>query len=263
MLSVRAIGLLVYIATRECNISAETLQKQFKEGRDAISSALKELRAEQYIRTKRGKAGTHFYTQTLVTDEGKSYLELLLRVQIEAKVLSVPVIEYVNTQVEVKRGAKKLNSLLNTGLDPNSPEYRIKAQEIYEAEQLKKHSTRIKSRSMKAKEDWTPSDSGYEFEARISNFWEIPPWSVTSSRFIPALAAARKKHGTNGQIECTMMDLFLIDDGWLKHQTGDRLWQGFIRRFSELAKTAKLNQPSEMSEEELQLIRYKFLRDLS
>lgn len=249
MLSVRAIGLLVYIATRESNISADSLQNYFKEGRDAISTALKELRAEQYIRTKRGKAGNHFYTQTLITDEGMRYLESFLRVQVVAKVISVPVIEYVNTQVEVKRGAKKLNSLLNTGLDPNSPEYRIKSQEIYETEQLKKHSTRIKNRSMKAKENWTASDSGYEFEARISNIWAIPPWSVTNSRFIPALATARKKHGTNGQIECTMMDLFLIDDGWLKHQTGDRLWQGFIRRFSELAKTAKMLQPSEMTEE--------------
>ena len=251
MLSARAIGVLVFIATRDANISAESLQTYFKEGRDAISSALKELRAEQFIKTKRGKAGNHFYTQTLITDEGKRYLESLLRIQIACKTISVPVIEYVNTQVQVKRGAKKLNRLLNTGLDPNSAEYRKKTLEIFEDQQLKKHEKRIMNRREKAKADWTPSDSGYEFEHRILNIWEIPPWSVNESRFIPALASARRKHGTDGEIESQMMDLFFIEDGWLKHQTGDHLWQAFIRQFPALAKTAKLRQSKDFTEEEL------------
>jgi hypothetical protein len=255
MLSARAIGVLVFIATREANISAESLQTYFKEGRDAIASALRELRIEQLIQTKRGKAGNHFYTQTLVTDQGKEYLKTHLRIQVMDKVISVPVIEYVNTQVQVKHGAKKLNSGLNSGLDPNSAEYRKKTLEIYEDQQLKKHKTRIINRREKAKVDWTPSDSGYEFEDRIMNIWEIPPWRVNESRFIPALASARRKHGTDGEIECQMMDLFLIDDGWLKHQTGDHLWQAFIRQFPALAKTAKLMQPKEFSKEELEQIR--------
>jgi hypothetical protein len=251
MLSARAIGVLVFIASRDTNISAESLQKYFKEGRDAISSALRELRAEHFIQTKRGKAGKHIYTQTLITDLGKDYLETLLRIQVLEKVISVPVIEYVNTQVQVKSGAKKLNSVLNSELDPNSPEYRTKTQEIYEEQQLKKHEKRIINRREKSKENWTPSDSGYEFEDRISNIWEIPPWRVNKSRFIPALASARRKHGTDGEIECQMMDLFFIDDGWLKHQTGDHLWQAFIRQFPALAKTAKAMQPEVFTEEKL------------
>jgi hypothetical protein len=164
----------------------------------------------------------------------------------------------VNIELQVRRGAKKLNSELNTELDPNSAEYQEKALKIFEDSQVIKNEKRIQHRSLKAKEDWTPSDSGYEFEQKISNIWSIPPWSVTESRFIPALASARRRHGTNGQIESDMMDLFLIDDDWLKHQTGDRLWQGFIRRFSDLAQTAKLMRPREYTEEELRQIRKKW-----
>ena len=254
MLSARAIGLLVFIASRDTNISAESLQKYFKEGRDAISSALKELRAENIIKTKRGKAGNHIYTQTLITDLGKDYLKTLLRIQVLEKVIFVPVIEYVNTQVPVKSGAKKLNVLLNSDLDPNSPEYRAKTQEIFEEQQLKKHQKRIINRRDKSKENWTPSDSGYEFEDRISSIWEIPPWRVNESRFIPALASARRKHGTDGAIECQMMDLFFIEDGWLKHQTGDHLWQAFIRQFPALAKSAKAMQPIVLTDEKLRQI---------
>jgi hypothetical protein len=254
MLSARAIGVLVFIASRDTNISAESLQKYFKEGRDAISSALKELRAENFIQTKRGKAGNHIYTQTLITNLGKDYLKTLLRIQVLEKVISVPVIEYVNTQVQVKSGAKKLNALLNSEMDPNSPEYREKTQEIYEDQQLKKHKKRIISRRDKSKVDWTPSDTGYEFEARISDIWSIPPWRVNASRFIPALASARRKHGTDGEIECQMMELFFTEDGWLKHQTGDHLWQAFIRQFPALAKTAKSMQPIVLTEEKLRQI---------
>jgi hypothetical protein len=257
-LSARALGLLVFIATRETNISAESLKEHFKEGRDAVSSALKELRINQLIKTSRGKAGNYFYTQTLITDQGKDYLETHLRIKVLQKILHVSVIEYVNIELQVRRGAKKLNSELNTELDPNSAEYQEKALKIFEASQVIKNEKRIKQRSLKAKEDWTPSDSGYEFEQKISNIWSIPPWSVTESRFIPALASARRKHKTDGQIESDMMDLYLIDDGWLKHQTGDRLWKGFIRRFSDLAQTAKLKRPRDYTEEELRQIRKKW-----
>lgn len=258
MLSARALGILVFIATRETNISADSLQTHFKEGRDAVSNALKELRVEQLIKTKRGKVGSYFYTQTSITDQGTEYLETHLRIKVQHKIINVPVIEFVNTEVRVKRGAKKLNSELNIGLDPNSVEYRKKTMEIFEDSQVIKNQKRIKHRSLKAKEDWTPSDSGYEFEQKISNIWSIPPWSVTESRFIPALASARRKHRTDGQIESDMMDLYLIDDGWLKHQTGDHLWKGFIRRFSDLAQTAKLMRPREYTEEELSQIRKKW-----
>jgi hypothetical protein len=254
-LSARALGLLVFIATRETNISAESLKEHFKEGRDAVSNALKELRGKQLIKTCRGKAGHYFYTQTLITDQGKEFLETHLRIKVLQKIIHVSVIEYVNTELQVRRGAKKLNYELNSELDPNSVEYQKKALEIFEANQLTKNEKRIKHRSLKAKEDWTPSDSGYEFEQKISNIWSIPPWSVTESRFIPALASARRKHKTNGQIESDMMDLYLIDDGWLKHQTGDHLWKGFIRRFSDLAQTAKLMRPRDFTEEELRQIR--------
>lgn len=254
MISARAIGVLVFIASRDVNISAESLQTYFKEGRDAISSALRELRTEQFIQTKRGKAGNHFYTQTLVTDQGKEYLKTFLQIQVMSNIISIPVIKYVDTEVQVKRGAKKLNSLLEAGLDPNSTEYRNKTLEIFEDKQFKKHNKRIINRRDKAKADWTPSDSGYEFEDRILNVWGIPPWRVNESRFIPALASARRTHGTDGEIECQMMDLFFINDGWLKHQTGDHLWQAFIRQFPALAKTAK-SIHKEFSEEELERAR--------
>jgi hypothetical protein len=68
------------------------------------------------------------------------------------------------------------------------------------------------------------------------------------------LASARRKHGTDGEIESQMMDLFFIEDGWLKHQTGDHLWQAFIRQFPALAKTAK-SRHKEFSEEELERAR--------
>ena len=53
MISARALGVYVFLLGNSKSISAEVLAKEFKEGRNAMLTALKELRDKGLIKTHR------------------------------------------------------------------------------------------------------------------------------------------------------------------------------------------------------------------
>ncbi len=109
----------------------------------------------------------------------------------------------------------------------------------YQAAKRERNAKQIVKRDSIDQELWTSSDVGYEFSDRLMDKWNIKPWSVTKSRFIPALAEMRKRLDTNGRIEIIMMDLFFEAIDFQKYDDGEVLWKMFIKRAPELVAKAK------------------------
>jgi hypothetical protein len=141
--------------------------------------------------------------------------------------------------------------------DDESLNARKKAQDAkkaeYEEAKAKTHKKRLSRHSVPASK-WTCTDVGYEFADRIYRVWSIKPWSVTNSRFIPALASLRKKHDTDGAIELAILDLFFGSIDFEKYDDAEHLWKLFVTRFPSYVLQAKSSMIStEESDEELRL----------
>ena len=68
---------------------------------------------------------------------------------------------------------------------------------------------------------------------------------MVEGKFVPALASARLKHGTNGEIEYMMLHLFFESMNMQQHTDSERLWKTFIARFNEFAVKARAMLVSE------------------
>ena len=101
------------------------------------------------------------------------------------------------------------------------------------------------NRANKPVKKWTPQDCAYEFIRRIEELWDISPISLTESGFIGALAGARVRNDTDGELEVEMMNIFFssLTDG--KYLDGNVIWRMFISRFSALAAQARTRVHSE------------------
>ena len=101
------------------------------------------------------------------------------------------------------------------------------------------------NRANKPVKKWTPQDCAYEFIRRIEELWDISPISLTEGGFIGALAGARVRNDTDGELEVEMMNIFFssLTDG--KYLDGNVIWRMFISRFSALAAQAKTRVHSE------------------
>ena len=76
-ISFRAFGILAYASVTETKISCKELVLRGSEGRDAIYSALTELRQMGFIETTSVKMSSRWVKATLITEKGESYLENL------------------------------------------------------------------------------------------------------------------------------------------------------------------------------------------
>lgn len=88
---------------------------------------------------------------------------------------------------------------------------------------------------------WSCKDVAYEFADRLRDLWDIKPFSVTQSRFVPALAQFRKKHDTNGALELELINLFFSSLQGGKYTDGNHLWRAFLYKAPALLQTAREN----------------------
>jgi hypothetical protein len=272
MISARAVGLLwscVYLGT---NPTAEALQARFKEGREAIRTALNELVLEGLLERRAERAGSRIMTTCFVTEKGQNYFSRYDSWAPETKdrhAESKPIpgaliqqneltyTKYIAslTSKEITREPREEFTTMNVSdimgydfFDPTSSDdeatlERLKARAKHEADKKEAHQQKTRKR-MGGRYDipvvsWAPAEVGHEFAYRIENQWNIPPWSVATSRFIPALATMRKSHDTNGEIEFKMLDLFFASIDFDKYDSAEHLWKLFISRAPALVSQAR------------------------
>lgn len=273
MISAKALGVLFTAASGMVQITAHDMAKHFKSGRESMRTALIELRDAGMVETTTANIDGRFVTYTVVTESGYKRLEteLLSTLAMQNSNNSVlanslvckpgtpteSVEEFNTVEIEVDGMGyeffEKTSSMDKEEIlaERRKSESAKKAQ--YEEEKQANRTKRL-TRHQTAPEDWTPTDLGYEFADRIFQHWRIKPWSVTNSRFIPALATQRKKHDTNGAIELRIMDMFFESIDFEKYDDAEQLWKLFITRFPSYVLQAKTSMiPAQESEEELRL----------
>jgi hypothetical protein len=270
-LSLRARAVLFYFANSDMSISADRLSKEVAEGRDAIQTALKELRDVGYILTRKERVGNRVVTVSYVTEKG--FLEagswgLKIPLQIQQSVQNSTIQVLANSAINIKRVTigERLGDLV--GYDffektSNSEALereaeRVKSQDRkrqeYNDAKMRHHEMLANSKENREVKDWTVKDSVIEFASKMGQRWDIKPWNMAGSRFFEALGASRKKYNTNGLIEQEMINLFFTQLAVNKESDGDKLWKLFIARFSELAAQAKVrvNSPEELETAQIQ-----------
>jgi len=272
-ISAKALGLLFGIVTSGCNPSAESLAKVFKEGERSIQTGLKELRALGLMVTKRMQTAEGYWvTNSSVTPLGFKLIQENLE-SIEYGGDTWVSLMWPDNELESKVAnwfhrplGGSLAALNHDGLMTSDDAWmyptpqeveennlRIKERELraikkFQEKQEYKLTSRMQRRNLKKREDWTATDSSFEFADRIYKIWHIAPWKVTESKFTPALSAARIKNETNGEIEFLMMNLFFEQDR-IKEvissvTDANSIWRLFISHFGRLAHEVKYFMPS-------------------
>jgi hypothetical protein len=268
-LSAKALGILVYIAMTDLNISSSSLSQDLKDGPDSIASGLRELRDAGYLELQRNKqANGLITTSTKVTESGYRFLnELFLRFDPG----SAHGIGLLWSQSEGYTSGGLAHLIPRpittdvTSVEPNHSQVlnqaqsRQSKQESYNAKQKAIRVRAYERRFGVPEKDWTPSDIAYEFGDRIGRLWNIPPWRVTKTRFTPILADFRLKHETNGEIECLMMDRFFETESIDGNTDGNFLMNRFFYRYGELLSYVKRTYRSKDEQE----ADYKAARELS
>jgi flagellar biosynthesis GTPase FlhF len=255
-LSLRARGVLAYFINADMSISAVRLAEEVAEGRDAILTALKELRESGLIVTRKERVNNEVKTVSYVTEKG--FVEaaswgLKSRTQIQhseqnslIQVLANSAINVnkvtIDERLETKMGYEFFNKTSNSNAEEREAE-RLKAEATrkkeYQEAKAAYHSEQSALVEQRTPEKWTVKQSILEFSQRMSDMWNISPWSMSGSRFFEAYGFNRKKYETNGKVELEMMDIFFngLRD---KEIDGNKVWKVFIARFSELSAHAKL-----------------------
>ena len=254
-LSLRARGALAYFINADISISAARLAEEVAEGRDAILTALKELREAGLIVTRKERVNNEVKTVSYVTEKGfleaaswglKSRPQILHSEQNSLiQVLANSVIDINKTSIgrlEEKMGYDFFNSTSSSDADERQAE-RLKAmaerKATYQQQKSEKHAKDVVDRETASPKGWNVNQSANEFVSQMSAIWGIPPWKLAGSRFFIALSKARQTYDTDGEVEQEMMRLFFGALKVNKETNGDMLWKSFIKRFPELALQAK------------------------
>lgn len=111
--------------------------------------------------------------------------------------------------------------------------------DVRKREAQEKKAQKIIHRQDMHKSLWTCADIAYEFSYRLEFYWNIPPWSIKSTKFIQAIGANRSRLELNGEIEFSMLDMFFDSVNFEKYTSAEPVWRLFIARGDELAAKAK------------------------
>jgi hypothetical protein len=259
VITARAIGVLEELVISSSVGGAKALSHILGEGRDAIQSAINELRDLGYLETVKNRLANGAVVSTIqVTEAGYQFLvsrSHILLSQLNSYLIldtnsinkqiksTEQVREDYTKVVDIKIGASIMDDDVFPDYD-NLEEYRAKMMAkkkaeytaAKEAQKAQQYVTRIN----RPKSAWSPSDSAFEFGYRVGQLWHIPEWRVGNSRFAFALAEFRKKYDTDGELECALMDLFFES---VKHETsikdGEVLWRMFIKRAPSMVEQAR------------------------
>ena len=256
-LSLRARGALQYFVNSDMTISAARLAEIVSEGRDAVLTALKELRDAELIVTRKERVGSRIITTTYVTEKG--FVEagswgLKSRPLIQHNVQNSTIQVLANSAINIKKVtiagrlgdedmAYDFFESTSSGDADDREADRLKAEARKRQERndakMADHAKKAISKANRTPEAWTVKDSMHEFADHIANYINIPPWKMSESKFFQALGSSRKKYGTNGAIEKEMMRMFFAIIKIDKQTDAEKLWKIFISRYSELESQAR------------------------
>jgi hypothetical protein len=262
-ISARALGILVFAITTGNSISAERYAQYFREGEKALASSLRELRSLSLIELKREKFDGRFSTSTQITSEGFSFFNDLCRqVWGSENLLNLMYNQdeptySLNLVPPKRKSAFAVATPDGFAVTTNAEYDRIveeEKQELMESQRAQELKTEIeleiarkkaqkrafKRRINKEQVDWTPTDVSHEFSEVLLATWHVTPWEVSKSKLAPAIATARKKFETNGEIEVKMIARFFEDVKTSHIDDAEVIWKMFIYRFSELSNYVKL-----------------------
>lgn len=247
-------------------LSAEELAKTFKEGRDAFRVALSELKHEGLIWVRRTKIEGRWVSQSGFSAAENQTLEIRHLCELLSQYSQY--IHIANTAKSLTNSSEKnsdekyptkISIAMGAWREPVKPEdqdyfeeqerERVKAmaraQEEYNEQKQEYHESKlaIRDRDRANPEKWSHSDSAYEFANQLHSRWDVAPWKAGKSRFIPALASARKKHGTNGALEKRMTEIFLASPVVQTMKDPEQIWKFYIASFGSLLEQARYSMP--------------------
>ena len=264
MITARALGVLMEIASKELYGGAKALSEVFVEGRDACQKSLNELKAAGLTRTTKQKYSNGAYRSIIeITPAGWDVLESRISEVLKTRTLCIQTESYSRlstnslyadkqervpdgvgeetfVKVDLKAGGE-MTFLGQMDNDPDEVQERLqkdrarRAAEHQEAK-LKKHQDSVTALQSQSPALWSTEKSSTEFVRRLEDMWHVKPWTVAKSRFKIAFANARKTHGTDGELELLMMDRYFSQ---LAHETHindpEHIWKRFISQFGSLA----------------------------
>jgi hypothetical protein len=262
-LSMRAIFALQYFINSREGISAARLVPEVAEGRDAIRTALKELRDAGLITTRKERVGKDIKTVSFVTEAGFVEAGLwgltippLLQQSLQNSNISNIYAYSANKTTIEKRLDKKMGYEFFESTSDDSSEREaerekaaLERRKAYQERKSQEHAKSVADKANREPKRWIINQCVAQFKERVDELWSIPPWKMANSTFHIAFADARRKYDTNGEIELEMMNIFFTQLKVNKETDGDKLWKMFIYRYSELATLAKLRISSPEKQE--------------
>jgi DNA-binding MarR family transcriptional regulator len=300
-LSAKAYGILMAIIQHNLNISVDNLRTHFKEGERAISSGLKELRENNYIETKKHRIGNRIVTMSSLTEKSErlffgvnsqsvdlqnvgsgisnEHISRITNSTVISKNLSLTKSrdEYEVMNIEVSEMA--WGGIFESASGPDDEI----ASEIQKARDKRKAENKAVSEDRKKKykeaktvldygrkqgragtprNEWSVRDVCYEFASRISDQFHIAPWEVTQSQFSGALAGARTRLSTDGEIEVRAMEIFFSQINIKEYKDAEILWKLYVSRLPGLVGQAKMTMPTDKAKETAKKARDKARREL-
>jgi len=264
VITARALGVLMEIASKELYGGAKALSEVFVEGRDACQKSLNELKAAGLTRTTKQKYSNGAYRSIIeITPAGWDVLETRISEVLKTRSLCIQTESYsrlstnslyADKQERIPDGVGEENeeyirkylfggqmSDYPAAYDPDDiadlrAKYERKKAEEYREAKQKKHESVIAASVNQTPALWSADKSSTEFVRRLEDMWHVKPWTVAKSRFKIAFANARKTHGTDGELELLMMDRYFSQ---LAHETHindpEHIWKRFISQFGSLA----------------------------
>ena len=264
MITARALGVLMEIASKELYGGAKALSEVFVEGRDACQKSLNELKAAGLTRTTKQKYSNGAYRSIIeITPAGWDVLESRISEVLKTRALCIQTESYsilstnslyadkqervpdgvgeeTFVKVDLKAGGE-MTFLGQMDNDPDDVQERLQKDRArrtaeHQEAKLKKHQDLVTASQSQSPALWSADKSSTEFVRRLEDMWHVKPWTVAKSRFKIAFANARKTHGTDGELELLMMDRYFSQ---LAHETHindpEHIWKRFISQFGSLA----------------------------
>lgn len=301
-LSPKAYGFLLAIHQHNLNISAESMMFRFDVGRRAALSGLKELRDKGYIRTGPQRIGNKIMTVSVLTEKANRAFfgsvgaqvveshnvtpvtsnEHISRITNSTVISKNPSLtksrdgyEVMNVEVsEMSWGGifeslsgpdDELTSALQKARDQRKAENKEASEERkkkYKESKTALNYGRQQGRAGTPKDEWSVRDVCYEFASRLLDHFHIAPWEVTQSQFSGALAGARTRLSTNGEIEVRAMEIFFSQINIREYKDAEILWKLYVSRLPGLVGQAKMTMPTEKAKETAKKARDKARREL-
>jgi len=264
VITARALGVLMEIASKELYGGAKALSEVFVEGRDACQKSLNELKAAGLTRTTKQKYSNGAYRSIIeITPAGWDVLETRISEVLKTRALCIQTQSYSRlstnslyadkqervpdgvgeetfVKVDLKAGGE-MTFLGQMDSDPDDVQERLQKDRArrtaeHQEAKLKKHQDLVTALQSQSPALWSADKSSTEFVRRLEDMWHVKPWTVAKSRFKIAFANARKTHGTDGELELLMMDRYFSQ---LAHETHindpEHIWKRFISQFGSLA----------------------------